>query len=467
MHYLQIFLCSVKRSRCMPAPELLPAHDDLYARSAFWRWLALVAALMAWGFDGVEQSVYAIMTRPALKDLVPNGGDSESTIGFFFSLSMAMWLWGAAVGGVLFGRLGARYGRVRGLLVSVTTYSVFTGLSALSTHWAHLAAFRFLGALGLGGTWPLAVALLMETWPENRRGVLAGAIAAAANVGFLIASVYSGIMRSYGCSWRWVIGMGCVIGLMSLPVIFFVPEPTKWKLSRAQRQRSSIADLFTRQYRRSTIVGSLLSTVALLGAWGAFLWLATYVDKLAEGTAYHAVAGAKAQKWASYGQILGGFLGGLVAGWLGGKKSWCLICVGAWICLVTLFGFARQFDTQVLVMAIVAGIFVTAFFGWLPKFLSELYPTRIRATGQGFAYNIGRILTGLGVLGTGTLVKVFGGNYGHAVMTMATVYLLGLLVIWFAPDTGGKMHEDRVDAADIGPVPELKAVGAARLEGNT
>jgi SHS family sialic acid transporter-like MFS transporter len=415
---------------------------DLYAEKPFYRWLALIAALLAWGFDGVEQGVYALMTRAALKDLIPGGQISEGDISFYFSLSMAMWLWGAAVGGVWFGRMGDKYGRVRILLFAVVTYSVFTGLSALSTHWTHLAAYRFLGALGLGGTWPLCVALVVETWPEKNRAVLAGAIGSAANVGYLIAATYSKAMLAHGYNWRWIIGMGFVIGLLSLPVIWFVPEPTKWKQSKAKHQKVPMSELFAPKYRRSVIVGSLLSTVALLGTWGSFLWLATYVDKIAEGTAQAGTAKAVVSQWQSIGQVAGGFMGGVLAGWLGNKRSWCILCVATWLSVMALFGLTTQFDVRVGVMAMVAGLFVTAYFGWLPKYLPELFPTHIRATGQGFAYNIGRVLTGFGVLGAGMLAQFFGGDYRRAAMTMATVYLLGLIVIYFAPDTGGKMRAD-------------------------
>jgi hypothetical protein len=94
------------------------------------------------------------------------------------------------------------------------------------------------------------------------------------------------------------------------------------------------------------------------------------------------------------------------------------------------------------VLAMVAGLFVTAYFGWLPKYLPELFPTHIRATGQGFAYNIGRVLTGVGVLGAGFLAQFFHGDYRKAAMTMASVYLVGFVVIYFAPDTGGRMRAD-------------------------
>lgn len=422
----------------------MTTERDIYLEKPFYRWLALAAALLAWGFDGVEQGVYALMTRAALKDLIP--GATEGDVGFYFSLSMAMWLWGAAVGGVWFGRMGDQYGRVRILIYAVLTYSVFTGLSAMSQHWVHLAVCRFLGALGLGGTWPLCVALVVETWPERNRAVLAGAIGCAANVGFLIAATYSRAMLAHGSSWRWVIGMGFVIGLMSLPVIWFVPEPTKWRQSRAkhQNQKVSLRELFSPQYRRSVIVGSLLSTVALLGTWGSFLWLATYIDKIAEGTAHAGTAKAIVSQWQSIGQLTGGFMGGVLAGWLGNKRSWLMLCAATWISVMALFGLTTEFDFRVGVLAMVAGFFVTAYFGWLPKYLPELFPTHIRAMGQGFAFNIGRVLTGLGVLGAGFLTQFFQGDYRKAAMTMASVYLIGLAVIFFAPDTGGRMKSDEV-----------------------
>jgi len=452
-------------------------NDDVYARSAFFRCLALAAALLAWTFDGVEQGVYTVMSRGALKDLIPQikaelqelktintaimagteagrptGAEEErraaltkeidTEIGRYFGLALAMWLWGAAAGGVLFGRLGDRFGRVKPLMAAVVTYSLFTGMSALSTHWTHFLACRFLGALGLGGAWPLSVALMVETWPDRFRGVLAGLMGAGANVGFLIAATYSRFMSARGYDWRWIIGMGFFIGLSSLFVIAFVPETTKYKRAREKARRAHLLDLFGPRYRRATIVGSLLSTVGLLGTWGSFLWLATYVDQIAEGTAFAATAKGTVLQWQSYGQILGGFLGGLLAGWIGTRRSWCLLCLTAWASVMALFWLNTTFGCQMVVMGFIAGIFVTAFFGWLPKFLPELYPTHIRASGQGFSFNIGRVLAGIGVLGTGTLVAAFGGNYQKGVMVMASIYLVGLAVIWFAPDTGGKMRAD-------------------------
>lgn len=428
--------------------QKLPSlEEDVYVTRPLYRWLALLAALLAWGFDGVEQNIYSIMSRQALLDLLQGPGgvvtvDVEKVLGFRFSLSIALWLWGAAVGGILFGRLGDRFGRARTLLLSVSTYAIFTGVSALSANSAQFLACRFFGALGLGGTWPLCVALVVETWPENRRAMLAGAIGAAANAGFMLAALYSRWMLTHGYDWRWIIGVGCFIALTSLPVILFVPEPTRWRRSRQRQERSSLADLFSPEYRRSTIVGSLLSTVALLGTWGSFLWLATYIDKITMGTPQEQTGKAIVAQWQSVGQIVGGFAGGLLAGWLGHKRSWVLLCVTAWGSVIALFGLSLHFGTHVIILAMIAGLFVSSFFGWLPKYLPELYPTRVRASGQGFSYNIGRVLAGCGVLSTGYLVHLFKGDYRLGAMIMASVYLLGTLVVFFAPDTGGRMRDE-------------------------
>ncbi len=125
-------------------------------------------------------------------------------------------------------------------------------------------------------------------------------------------------MLAQGFNWRGIIGMGFVIGLLRLPVIWFVPEPTKWKQSRAKHQQTSLRELFTPQYRRSVVAGRLLSTVAPLGTWGSFLWLATYVDKIAEGTAQAGTAKAIVSQWQSIGQVAGASWAGC---WMAGSAT--------------------------------------------------------------------------------------------------------------------------------------------------
>src|SRR5205823_1521871 len=146
------------------------------------KWMALAAALLGWMFDGLEQGLFPLVGRPALLDLLglPSQGKlpptEEAKIALWLSVGLAAFLVGAATGGVLFGWLGDRIGRVRAMTLSVLTYAVFSGLCGVATSAEQVAGLRFLSALGMGGEWSLGVALVMEIWPDHSRGWLAGVI---------------------------------------------------------------------------------------------------------------------------------------------------------------------------------------------------------------------------------------------------------------------------------------------------
>src|SRR5512135_420284 len=146
------------------------------------QWMVLIAAFLGWMFDGLEQGVFPLVARPALQDLLGVDGDRE--LGMWMGVITALFLVGAAAGGLVFGWLGDRLGRVRAMSLSILAYSLFTGCSYFAQTASQLGLFRFLAALGMGGEWSLGVALVMECWPERFRPLLAGAIGAAANLGF-------------------------------------------------------------------------------------------------------------------------------------------------------------------------------------------------------------------------------------------------------------------------------------------
>src|SRR5262249_21570334 len=148
------------------------------------KWMALTAAFLGWMFDGVEIGLFPLIARPALVDLL--GKTQDQVIGPWIAVATAGVLVGAATGGGLLGWLGDGVGRVRAMILSVLAYAIFSGLCGLSQAPWQIALLRFLSALGMGGEWSLGVALVMEIWPNQARGTLAGLIGAAANVGFLL-----------------------------------------------------------------------------------------------------------------------------------------------------------------------------------------------------------------------------------------------------------------------------------------
>ncbi len=167
--------------------EVSPSPLALTPMSRGAQYMALAAAFLGWMFDGLEMGLFPLVARPALRELM--GADVDLNIGLWSARITAGFLIGAAAGGLLFGWLGDRIGRVRAMVWSVLTYALFSGLCGFAESPLQIAVLRFIAALGMGGEWSLGVALVMEIWPAKSRPLLAGLIGAASNVGFLLIAV--------------------------------------------------------------------------------------------------------------------------------------------------------------------------------------------------------------------------------------------------------------------------------------
>jgi MFS transporter, SHS family, sialic acid transporter len=396
-------------------------------------WLNLSVAWLGWLFDGMEMGLYSLIAMPALKELLHT--QDNTIIGPYVGVMFALFLLGASVGGYIFGRLGDKIGRVKTMVLTVVTYSLFTALSALSANIWQFGACRFLGAMGLGGEWGLGVALVMETWPDAKRPLLAGVLGAAANVGFLLCSVIG--LVAGGLGWRALLLVGLAPAVLAFFIRLAVKEPEKWKQAQERGEKADIGQLWRPPLRKRTMLACIVSSVVIVGTWGVFQWIPTWVNTLVGGDAME--QRATVQMYMAFGQIIGALFGGLLAEWIGRRWSYTVYCITSFITAAALYGLITSYGTGLLLMAAFAGVFATAFFGWLPLYLPELFPTRIRATGEGITYNFGRILAAvLVVAGTGQLVKVFNGSFAKAGTLMAAVYLVGLAVIWFMPETKGQ-----------------------------
>ena len=193
------------------------------------QWLVLLAAVLGWMFDGVEIGLAPIMGRPALIELLGSEPGNDQNVGPWLGVFGAMFLLGAAPGGVVFGWLGDRYGRVRTMIFSVLTYSLFTGAAYAAQEAWQLMALRFIASMGMGGQWSLGVALVVECWPGIARPLLAGIIGAAANVGFLMISTLGYCFPVSPGSWRWIMLAGASPAVLVFFVAWFVPESERWK----------------------------------------------------------------------------------------------------------------------------------------------------------------------------------------------------------------------------------------------
>ena len=412
-----------------------------------YQWLVLLAAWLGWVFDSMDSTIYALVLQPALHDLLhSNGGGpvASDVIGWYGGIIFSIFLIGWAIGGVLFGVMADYFGRTKTLVFTILIYAVFTGLAALSHTWWQLALFRFLTALGIGGEWAAGAALVAEVWPENKRAKAAGILQSAWAGGFLLAAVISLLLRHHG--WRPMFVVGVAPALVALLVRLWVKEPERWVKARAAERQAGgarpmkLAELFAPGLARSTLVGSGLAFVAVFGLWGATNWTPTLIRALPD---LHGLGASELTSRVSYATMLlnvgalAGYLSfGPLADRVGRRRVFALMCLGSLVMLPVTFMTPRTY-VQVLLLLPLLGFFNNGIFSGFAIYLPELYPTRLRATGAGFCFNIGRLLASTGPFITGYLVTALG-SFGLAICAVAVIYLLGLLILPFAPETKGR-----------------------------
>jgi MFS family permease len=412
-----------------------------------YQWLVLFVAWLGWVFDSMDSTIYAMVLQPALRELMRSAGGGPVTadvIGWYGGIIFSIFLIGWAIGGVLFGVLADRFGRARTLIFTILIYALFTGLAALSQTWWQLALFRFITALGIGGEWAAGAALVAEVWPENKRTRAAGLLQSAWAGGFLVAAILNLLLRNHG--WRPMFVVGVLPAIVAVFVFLWVREPERWVRAQAEARQagssssSKLAELFAPGLVRGTLVGSGLAFVAVFGLWGATNWTPTLVRALPDLQGLNESGLVSRVSYATMllnvGALAGYLSFGPLADRVGRRRVFALMCLGSLVMLPLTFLTPRTYG-QVLLLLPLLGFFNNGIFSGFPIYLPELYPTRIRATGAGFCFNIGRILASFGPFVTGYLVTVLG-NFGRAASAVALIYLVGLLILPFAPETKGR-----------------------------
>ena len=411
-------------------------ENTLTTRVGGAQWKVLLAAFGGWLFDGFEMGLFPLVARPALTSMYHGAAGVDGHVGIWMGYITAMFLLGAALGGLIFGWLGDRIGRVRAMAISILIYSMFTGLGYFATEPWHLAVFRFIAALGMGGEWSLGVALVMECWPDGWRPLLAGIIGAAANVGYLLVAGVGNVVSVTPDSWRWMWLLGIAPSFLVFLILLFVPESERWKTSAAQGPSSPLRIIFSRTYLRSTLLGIAFASIALIGTWATVQWIPVWVDQMV-GPSMPKAKAVIAMISAS-GAIVGGLIGPLLGGKMGRRPAFFLLCLASLITCGILYRTGITYGWLFQGIVFLVGTTTAAFYGWFPLFLPELFPTCARATGQGVCFNTGRIFAAIGAVLSGRLVDFFGGDYARMGSVIGLVYVLGIVLIWFVPETKGK-----------------------------
>jgi MFS family permease len=402
----------------------------------------------------------------AMPSLVPAGTD-RGTIALYNQIALVAFLVGGAAGGILFGMLADRIGRTRTMMLTILVYSLFTCLSALSKTWWHLAVFRFLVALGVGGEWAVASALVAEVFPTRARAWSLGIFHASSVFGTFLAiaagvwiignpqiTAYANQIDMPSFPWRLGFGLGALPALLILWIRRSLHEPDSWRALHAARSAEapvgSVAELFARTFFYRTTMGVLLATVGLATFWGTHVYgkdklknviLAEQKGQSAQDAEERA---ATIKRWEMLGMFLvtaGGGLGlvsfGPVSDRIGRRGAFFVFQLGGLLATLILFQMLSS-RNAILLMLPLFGYLTLANHAGFAIYFPELYPTRLRGTGTGFCFNAGRLLAAPVLLFRGWLEKTLQIDPMNAATLVGALFVVGMVAAILAPETRGR-----------------------------
>lgn len=425
-----------------------------------YQWIVLFAAWLGWGFDVFDGLLFNFVAPNCVPTLlgIPIGSpEARSATLEWTGRLTALLLIGWAAGGIGFGYIADRIGRTRTLMLTMLIYALGTALCAIAPNIWTLVIFRFIASLGIGGEWAAGAAMVAETVPEKRRLEAGALLYTSAPVGLWLASAVNKqiagvwLVDSPETSWRWVFACGLLPAAVAVLVRIFVKEPERWKAVRDLVAPPRLAELFTRENRRFVISGFLAAVTALLTWWSCNAFIPVVAAGLARAEAATQGLSASAtqaliEAWkgiATDSFNLGGLIGTLLtvpfAKFLGRRTMFGMYFAASAAAMLTTFGLDLAPETR-LRMYFLIGLTVFGVFGSFTYYLPELFPTRLRGTGAGFCYNVGRIVAAAGPFIVGEAAA-----RGTALVTLFWVGFIpaaGLLILPWIIETKGKALRD-------------------------
>jgi MFS family permease len=429
-----------------------------------YHWFVIIVAALGWLFDCLDQQLFNAARVPAMRDLLHT--NDMGVVLQYGGYATSIFLMGWATGGLIFGILGDRIGRAKTMLWTILIYSLFTGLSALSTGFWDFAFYRFLTGLGVGGEFAVGVALVAEVIPERARPYALGLLQALSTVGNIAAALVSigiGLLQQDGTvsqthGWRFMFLVGAIPALLAILIRRKLKEPERWQRAKQENRGNmgSYRELFKHpRWRRNAVVGFLLAFVGVVGLWGILFFSIDLIavvlrqSFVAQGLAPAAISG-KLGIWVGITLIfmnVGAFAGlysfGPVAQRIGRKSAFAIAFVLAMLSTAAGFWFLND-RSDIFWLIPIMGFCQFSLFAGYAIYFPELFPTRLRSTGTSFCYNVGRFVAALGPLTLGLLTsKVFHGHphpmpLRYAGLTLSAVFLIGLITLPFAPETKGQ-----------------------------
>lgn len=412
-----------------------------YSGIGRYQWLVLLIASAGWVFDVYESQIFNITRTDLLNELLDGDQSRVKMVGEWF---LAVFLIGGTIGGLLFGSLADRWGRGPIMIVTILMYSLFSGLTYFVTDVWQLVVLRLLVSMGIGGEWAVAAALVAEVFPSKARSQAAAIFHGSSVIGTWLAALAG---MAVGVQWRYAYLLGVLPALLVLWVRASIREPQQWKQKREQQQTRSMGSfvelLANPAWNQRAIFGMLLAAVGLGTFWAVTVAGQDIAREMRIGEGVSLEDAKQSSKFA-YGIVQATGLGigllafGPIAARLGRKRAFVLFHFLG-LLIVPFTCFVPQTYTQLLWTLPFYGFFTAGMHSGYAIYFPELFPTHIRATGTSFCFNGGRLAAVPVLFFSGWLKQLDGVDLRYSITGLALLYLLGIVVIQFLPETQG--HE--------------------------
>ena len=427
-----------------------------------YQWTVLFAAWLGWGFDVFDGFLFNYVAPnavPTLLGLEIGSPEAKQATLYWTGLLTSVLLLGWAAGGILFGMVADRIGRTRTLMLTMLLYAVGTAACAFAPNIAVLAFFRLVASLGIGGEWAAGASMVAEVVPEEKRVEAGALLYTAAPMGLFLATFVNHQVAAVWMadapetSWRVVFLFGLLPAAIAFLVRLFVKEPERWKAVQARVAPPTLGDLFAPGVLGITVRGTLMAIVALLAWWSCNAFIPTVASGLAQGAAQAGGFGreatlalveswkTQATAWFNLGGLIGTLLTIPVAKHLGRKPMFAIYFAASALAIYTAFGLDWSPEVR-LYLYFFIGLSVFGVFGSFTFYLPELFPTRLRGSGSGFCYNIGRVIAAAGPFLVGAIAARGVDHAMAAIAWVAVVPLAGLLLVPFIIETRGRSLAD-------------------------
>jgi len=449
-----------------------------------YQWLVLTIACLGWIFDVFEGQIFVASMRDAMPDLLGVKPD-DPLVGGWNNWAFASFLLGGAFGGIIFGMLSDRIGRTKTMMLTILFYSAFTCVTAFAQYPWHMVVLRFFVAMGVGGEWAVAAAMVAEVMPKRARPITSsifhassvfGTLLAVAAIGLLIGneSLNASLAEKGIDGWRVGFAIGALPALLILWIRWKLKEPDSWKAARERakndpsQKQGRLPELFSKAHVRSTVVGVTLATVGLVTFWGIHIYgknallrnaqaevlqienIPADAGKIVKADAFekHKSKIKTAEMLSMTFNTIGGGLGlvmfGAISNSLGRKGAFIMYHAVAFAMVLIMFMVLlpneNTSNLTYMIFLPIFGFFTLGMHAGYAVYFPELYPTRLRGTGAGFCFNMGRLGTAAAFFFFGSLsTKLLPEQQA---LWLSPLYLVGLVVVLFGRETRGQELPD-------------------------